>query len=258
MKTARHPRHIGSKWRKNEALVQNRELRAHLPESRRFSRENLLHMLMKFKMVYVKPVNGTWGNGVMRVELKPSVRGGMYQYQLDKTIRTFYNFDELHASIRKHKLKGRYLVQQGIDLLKYNNSRFDLRVMVQRSPQKTWKTTGIIGRLAHPKKIVTNYHSDGKLVPADKLLSPHLKEQRIKPYLGMLQEFGEDIANHLKKSFPGIREIGVDVAIDQKLRPWILEVNTSPDPYIFRKLKDKSVFRTVMQYARASGKFKRK
>ncbi|WP_059045012.1 YheC/YheD family protein [Paenibacillus rubinfantis] len=256
MKSARHPRHVTNKWKKNAALMQSSELRAYLPETRRFSKEQLLNMLMKHKMVYVKPVNGTWGKGVMRVDFKPNQRQGAYQFQIEKTVRSFGSIDELYTSIRKHKLRGKYLIQQGIDLLRYDQRRFDLRVMVQRTPQKVWKTTGIIGRLGHPKKIVTNYHSDGKLVAAEKLLSPYLKAPRLKSYMNMLQNFGEDIANHLKVSFPGLREIGVDVALDQKLRPWILEVNTSPDPYIFRRLKDKSIFRTIMKYARAYGKYK--
>jgi len=258
MKTARHPRHITSKLKKNEALMQSKALRSYLPETRRFTKENLHSMLLRYHMVYVKPVNGTWGKGVMRVEYKPYSRHGIYQHQLDKKVSTHHSVDELYHSIRKHKLKGRYLVQQGIELLKYDQRRFDLRVMVQRTPQKVWKTTGIIGRLAHPKKIVTNYHNDGKLMPVEKLLSPYLKGSRLKSYTNILEGFGEDIANHLKKSFPGLREIGVDVALDQKMRPWILEVNTSPDPFIFRKLKDKSIFRTIMKYARAYGKYKRK
>jgi hypothetical protein len=34
----------------------------------------------------------------------------------------------------------------------------------------------------------------------------------------------------------------------------VLEVNTSPDPYIFRRLKDKSIFGKIRRYARAYGK----
>lgn len=236
--------------------MQHRTLRSHLPDSMRFSREHLLHMLRKYKMVYVKPVNGTWGKGVIRVEMiSPSGEEG-YHYHLDTTLRTCSSFDELYNALCKRKLKKRYLIQQGIDLLQYQNRRFDLRVMVQRTPQKGWKTTGIIGRLAHPRKIVTNYHNDGKLMPVEKLLAPHLRQAYLPTYLASLESLGEAVAEHLNSRFPGIRDLGVDVALDQKLRPWILEVNTSPDPYIFRKLKDKSMFRTVMQYARANGKLK--
>ncbi|WP_059053244.1 YheC/YheD family protein [Paenibacillus senegalimassiliensis] len=256
MKTTRHPRHVVSKWKKNEVLMQHRTIRSHLPDSMRFSREHLLHMLRKYKMVYVKPVNGTWGKGVIRVEMVSTSGEGTYQYHLDTTVRTCSSFDELYAAICKRKFKKRYLIQQGIDLLQYQNRRFDLRVMVQRTSQKGWKTTGIIGRLAHPRKIVTNYHNDGKLIPVEKLLAPHLRESYLPAYLATLESLGENIAEHLNSRFPGIRDLGVDVALDQKLRPWILEVNTSPDPYIFRKLKDKSMFRTVMQYARANGKLK--
>lgn len=258
MKLGRYPRHVMSKWKKNKALLQNKDLKPYLPELRMFDRANLLYMLKKHKMVYVKPVNGSMGKGVMRVELKPSASSAPYRYQLETKARSFNTFDELYTSIQRYKRKRDYLVQQGIHLLTYQNRTFDLRVMVQKTPQKLWKTTGYIGRMAHPKKIVTNYHSDGTLVPAEKLLSPHVKGSKIKSYCRNLQNIGEDVANHLHKVFPGIREIGADIAIDQKLHPWILEVNTAPDPFIFRKLKDKNVFHTVMGYSRANGRFRRK
>ncbi|UUZ90327.1 YheC/YheD family protein [Paenibacillus sp. P25] len=44
------------------------------------------------------------------------------------------------------------------------------------------------------------------------------------------------------------------MAIDQKLYPWILEVNTWPDPWIFRKLKDKRIFRRIYRYSKAYGR----
>lgn len=259
MKTARHLRHVGSKWKKNEALLGSRELRTYLPETRKCNRTNLESMLMKYKMVYVKPINGSLGRGVMRVEIKPNSGTRTYQYQLEKKTRAFTTIDELYASIQKHKLTSSYLVQQGIHLLKYKKRRFDLRVMVQRSPEKVWKSTGHIGRLAHPKKIVTNYHSEGKPMAIELLLSPYIKDpMQMKSYIQMLRNLGTDIANHLKKSFPGIREIGVDIGIDQNMHPWIIEVNTSPDPFIFNQLKDKSMYRTVIRYSRLSGRFKHK
>ncbi|RIE04883.1 YheC/YheD family protein [Cohnella faecalis] len=45
--------------------------------------------------------------------------------------------------------------------------------------------------------------------------------------------------------------VGADIGLDNHLRPWIIELNTNPDPYIFRHLADKRIARKVLSYARA-------
>ncbi|MGO4274873.1 YheC/YheD family protein, partial [Paenibacillus sp. TAF58] len=48
-------RTVGSKWIKTKILLLNKDLRKFVPETRIYSQTNLLHMLNKYKMVYVKP-----------------------------------------------------------------------------------------------------------------------------------------------------------------------------------------------------------
>lgn len=251
-------RTLGSKWIKTKVLLQNNELRSFIPETRLFNRSNLLIMLKKYKMVYVKPIHGSFGIGVIRVESKNSKGGNEYRYHLETKVEKFNNYDACFSSLNKNKLNRKYIVQQGIDLLTYKERPFDIRIMVQRSEQRPWETTGLIGRLAHPKKIVTNYHSQGKPLPLDSLLKSYIKESEKQEYTYFLKKFGVNVAKHLQTKYPGFREIGVDVGIDSNLHPWILEVNTAPDPFIFNQLKDKTIFRKVLKFARANGRFTRK
>ena len=37
--------------------------------------------------------------------------------------------------------------------------------------------------------------------------------------------------------------IGLDIERDETMHPWILKVNTSPDPYIFKKHPDPNAIR---------------
>lgn len=251
----RYRRHVLSKWAKTKALLAHSDLRNVVPETRRMNRQNLRTMLEKLKMVYIKPDKGTFGNGVMRVELRGDNKMP-YRYQHGVAVKKFSTFDAMYDSLRKTTRNKSYLVQKGIHLLKYKKRRFDLRVMVQQTPKKIWETTGVIGRVAHPKKIVTNFHNGGTLMPVERLLKAYMPENEREEYINDLRALGLKLAKQLHKTFRGIKEIGADIGLDRQYKPWVLEVNTSPDPYIFRKLKDKSIFRKIVKYARAYGRIK--
>ncbi|WP_236575888.1 MULTISPECIES: YheC/YheD family protein [Paenibacillus] len=244
-------RFLLSKWTKTKALLTSDEVKPFIPDTRRFSKPTLKKMLELYKMVYVKPEVGTYGKGVMRVQ---RLNAGAYKYQTGTTERTFGDYESFHNSIRSITGKKSYLIQKGIHLLKYNKRRFDIRVMVQLSPKREWETTGLIGRVAHPGKIVTNYHSGGTPMDVKPLLTAHLSGSDMNKVIHRLTKLGVSTAKHLHKKYPGIRQIGLDVGFDDSWTPWIIEVNTNPDPFIFNKLKDKSMYRKVMRYRRAAGK----
>lgn len=241
---------VGSKWVKTKVLLLNKELRKFVPETRIYSQQNLLAMLNKHKMVYVKPINGSSGQGVIRVE-----KNETYKFQSGKAVKSFRTFLDLFGALNKVKLTRSYLVQQGINLLTHQKKIFDTRIMVQKSPKKIWEATGYIGRVAHPHKIVTNFHNSGKPLPLELLLAPYLKNQKKDDYIKSLRHLGYQIAMQYQKVYPRFKEIGVDIGIDKDLKPWVLEVNTAPDPFIFNQLTDKKMFFKVLRYSRANGRF---
>jgi hypothetical protein len=242
-------RFMSSKLKKTKALLKNKSLTEYVPATKKMTAAVLREMLHNYKMVYIKPDRGTFGSGVMRLDYKPGT-AQPYRYQIGTTIRKFSDFPSLMASVRRRTGGKLYLVQKGIHMLKYGGRHFDLRVMVQRNPDNVWETTGIIGRVAHPRKIVTNYHNGGTPTPVEKLLKPYVSRSGIKRYVNSLSRLGLRVARQISSVYPGFKELGLDIALDHRLKPWILEVNTAPDPYIFRKLKDKSVYAKVIRYHR--------
>ncbi|MNW31388.1 Endospore coat-associated protein YheD [compost metagenome] len=247
MREKKHRSVLLSKWTKTKALLGSSEVRRFILDTRKFSKPNLKTMLEAYNMIYIKPEIGTYGKGVTRAE---RLNTGEYTYQIETKVKTFRDFDAFHRSLLKIKGKKSYLIQKGIHLVKYNKRRFDIRVMVQLSPKGIWETTGLIGRVAQPGKIVTNYHNGGKLMDVRRLFSAHLTSTDMERVIHTLEKLGVNTAKHLHKKYPGFRQIGLDVGFDRSWTPRIIEVNTNPDPYIFNKLSDKSVYRKVMRYRR--------
>lgn len=249
-------KNISSKWKKTKALLKDSQLHGLVPSTKLLSKESLKSMLKQYGIVYVKPVSGTYGLGVMR--LKSDINNGKVDYQLhsEKLKKNFTTFDSLYRGLLRRKRKRKYLVQQGIKLLKHNGRIFDIRVMVQRNTINEWVTTGIIARVASTGKIVTNYHSGGKPVALEKLLINKIGETKTKELIDVLSSIGKQAAISLSRSYPSIDSVGADIGIDTTYHPWIIELNTNPDPYIFRHLGDTRVYRRVLRFARALGRIK--
>ncbi|MBW4840967.1 MAG: YheC/YheD family protein [Paenibacillaceae bacterium] len=253
---------IASKWEKTKVIRQKESLRPYIPDTRKYSFEHLRDMLVAYGYVFVKPDHGTYGIGVMSIELwtddlnpdsplQYKLRHGI-EYELYPTV------EELHAALIAKIGPKPYLIQKGIHLLTYRRRRFDIRALVQLTPRKTWETTGFIGRIAAQQKVITNYHGGGSVMLIEDLLSSYLTPKEFTEKYKEMKSVGVQAAVQLSRKFPKLKEIGLDIAIDEQHQIWILEVNTKPALFPFKLLHPKEVYQKIRRYAVAYGRLKDK
>ena len=235
---------VKSKMKKTITLLTSDRLKKHIPETIYFSETDLVHMLKKHRLVFVKPDIGKWGRRIAAVKS----RKNDFLVHNKKNNFICQTFDEVMLHINKLVKSREFLIQQGIDLLKVDECPFDLRISVQK-PYDSWKVTGIVARIAAEGKVVTNHHRGGTGVPYEYALtkcgisyedSIRLKKQLI--------SLAKSISKVLNEQFLGLRELGVDIGIDKDLNPWIFEVNTRPMYRVYRDLEDQSMFRRIDYY----------
>lgn len=211
-------------------------------------------MVNKYRFVYLKPDKGALGNGIIRVDKIREKGRNRFKYQYGEQQRYFPSFEAMLPFINRLTVNKDYIIQRGIQLLRYRNRPLDIRVMVQQNPRGGWEVTGMMGRVAHPKKVVCNGAQGSTSLPVNILISPHIPKERIPYYRQMLRDLGTRVAHQLNRTYPGLKEIGIDVGIDNELNLWIFEANTRPSFKIFQILKDKTVFQRMCRFAKAYGR----
>ena len=216
-------RTVGSKWIKTEVLQTNSYIAKHVPETATFTEEHLRLMLRKYGMVFVKPVHGGGGNGVIRVKKE----GEKYSFTKMSHTSTFPTYKVMYRSLAKKKLKRRYLIQQGIVLARIEGRPIDYRVKFVKK-ETEWKITAMLGRLARPGLVITNVCKGGTLLKCREALRRSLPHIDARTKQQEMRSLTRTCTVLLEEQFPGIGQLGFDYGLDRSGKIWILEVNTRP------------------------------
>ncbi|QGT99328.1 hypothetical protein SYNTR_0735 [Candidatus Syntrophocurvum alkaliphilum] len=216
----------------HDALIKHETSKQFIPETNRFSYENLKKYLHSYNEVFIKPKNNSTGKGIIKV-IKAN-RGYYYSFAESKKNKWYSSptIERLYRSLRfKVPNKSNYLIQMGIPLLKMNGRIFDLRAQVQKNGNGQWVLTGIAVRLAALGKFVTHIPNGGRAAEFNKVIKEIYKNELAKE---------ERVINELKiitKQIPRILEnelqinlgvLSLDLGIDTQGKMWIIEINSKP------------------------------
>lgn len=253
--------HYIGKWKMYEWLSADTEIAAHIPETVRYrSPGGCLDLLRTYGSLYLKPVSGLRGRGILRATFE----GGRYLFQGRETGKnnavTFDRPEQAADFLRKKLGRGRYLIQRAIPLLEADGSVIDFRCIMQKDQSARWVCQAIIGRCGVAGSVVSNISSGGRAFAIDQLgeiLHIGIDTAAVKK---RIETLAIKVCSALDSGGAVWGTLGIDIGVDTDGAVWLIEVNNrDPDPTIALDIHDEKLYYTLMtgpmRYAKALAGF---
>jgi len=234
-------RPFGNKWTMHQKLSASPFIEKYLPHTIKYIKNSdLIQMLKKYHFVYVKPVNGTGGRGILRIERlageNVKIEGRDHERRIisPRTIPIITLRDFLS---KWNVTSTSYLVQQGIPLSLNNGRVHDYRILVQKDGLGNWCVTGGAGRIGAARSITANLHGGGSAIAMTKLMQNFVNPSvNISSVQEEINTLAIELAAFLEKQGYQLCELAIDIAIDRNGGIWIIELNPKPSREVFREI----------------------
>ncbi len=244
-------RPLRNKWTIHRILSKDARFKSHLPGTRFIeSVQDAIDMVRKHPLVYLKPINGTGGRGILRIERKADgsllVQGREQSRRIIKPQQM--RLSTLGSYLSDWRLKeNRYIAQQGIQIKLGNGRVHDYRMLVQKNSEGVWEVTGCAGRVGAVGSITSNLHGGGHAATMGSLLQDWLRDE-VSPDMVKAEAYklGTGVAAYLEQCYGRLCELALDLAIDRKGRIWLLEVNPKPAREVFIQAGEKETYRKAV------------
>ncbi|RKP54194.1 YheC/YheD family protein [Cohnella endophytica] len=244
-------RPLRNKWTVYRTLSKVAAFRPHLPLTRAYqSSDEVAQMLKKFPTVYLKPINGTGGRGILRIDRSSDGNLLLQGRNHSRSIVQPRNISRgsLSSALGNWDMHGdSYIVQQGLDIKLPNGRIHDYRMLVQKNGSGAWEVTGCAGRVGPLRSITSNLHGGGVATSMNSLLRQWIgNEASIASVRETAETFGINVAHHLEATYGALCELALDLAIDRKGKVWLIEVNPKPSREVFKQAGELEVYRNAI------------
>lgn len=223
-------KHYFDKWETHKTLSLCSELRSFLPHTKIYNHPLILErFLNRYKTVYIKDSAGKLGHNIFKIQKEYSGKYIAFSQKKRKIYRSKLELESLNDRIINGELEGKTLIiQQGIELARLQDKPFDIRILVQKNGRGKWEVVDKSIRVAEDKdSVVTNISRGGEAKRFREVISivfPSL--------VGVIEKqintMSISICRCLEKKYGRLGELGIDAALDEQGKVWLLEVNGKP------------------------------
>lgn len=239
------------KYKMHGLLQRNRKFRKHLPETVRIHRDHdIWSFLQSHRDAYLKPTNLSKGRGIVRI-VKHLGRIDIYGQSSERKKRiTFRNRRKAAAYLASIRKNNRYLIQRTIPPIMHQGRKVDFRIFLAKNASGRWQTMICLARYGEQGSIVSNESAGGEF--------KHAKTALVEVY-GLSQLEADKIEHKMVRLSLQIAiwldmqrlhcgKVAIDIALDHRLKPWIMEVqHFHPGTTGFQKLDPKAYEAILVQ-----------
>ncbi|MCS1351193.1 YheC/YheD family protein [Mechercharimyces sp. CAU 1602] len=235
------------KWDVYSKLVQNPEIKPHLPETSLLTLEESERLLDTYSCVYLKPTNKSLAIGLVKVERVGGDKVRVsYPRKTPTRILASSDWRKLQHKLMK---QGKYLVQQAIPLASLEGCPYDLRVSALRGREGKWQVAGQVAKVGPSSGIATNVSVGGRALPFSSVY--HLSAYSFEEISAKIDEVVLRAADQLGEMDAGLADLGFDVGIDHSGNVWIIEVNGRDLRITFRQAREFQLWNRTFEYPMA-------
>lgn len=235
-----NPPLMNDKAKMYQLLAQEEPLTPHLPPTSPYRWHDVSRMLRDGTSVIIKPKIGSVGQGIIKV-----VPLSRKRVRLIQKHASALPFSSLRRVLRTRGYSHRDLVQPYIDLARFHDRPFDLRVAVQRNANGDWHVPGMVAKVACRHPFLTNVAQGGRTMPAADALRHAFSEQSVDDVEQRIRELAIKVAQVVGHSFPYAADLGLDIGVDRDGHPWLIEVNAKDQRITFYDAGMTQVFEAV-------------
>jgi hypothetical protein len=212
-----------TKWEMWRLLSRDNAVSKHLPFTKKVNKISAINkVLRKYPSVYIKPVDGSEGAKIIRVEKS------RYGYRITDdrnnkaNVVNLEDYPKLQEKLNSYR---EYIVQQDVSM-KHDSRNVDFRIYMQKNKLHKWTSSGITARVGRQGSIITNLRQQEYWIKGSKALrkiyglSKKGTASQEKKIIDICTKACEaaDKTGHFG-------DIAIDFTVDKNLNVWILEMN---------------------------------
>jgi len=239
---------IPDKWGVWSALLKSPLIRANMPETALLTADtDLDEWLRRHKTVFLKPSRGSGGRGILRVERD------LREYKVTRG-----NQSETLSGREWRRLidsllqpdSSKYLIQQGLSLLAFENRKVDIRVLLHRDANLNWQAVATVPRLGDTGQIVTNLQQGGETRTLDWLTQQTQGIGIELPSRTIIENVAVGAAEAMTRIRPNLAFLGIDIAPDDQGHLWLLDINPRPGRKVLKDEDKRFAFQCLIGFAK--------
>jgi len=237
---------IGNKWRMTNLMNRWAPLSAHVPDTDYLSEpKEVDDWLSRYPAVYLKPITGCGGTGIMRVEYNED---GLYK--ISGELEAVMTQEEFYPFIMECRSHTHYIIQREIKLFSVDDRKIDLRVFVVRDGDKKWRAISTVAKWGADDKIVTNLVAGGEMKSLDWLAEETKKQGVPMPTQEEIERVATEAGESIMSRYPKVTYLGMDVALDYNGDLYLLDLNPAPTRKTLDEEQKRTWYRHMMAFAK--------